>query len=65
LHHRDTFATELSIPELRRRFIDTMREWRHRAKSRRQLKTLSHLELKDLGRWAEYDAEKYKPFWKE
>ncbi len=39
-------------------------EWRRRARSRRELASLSPLDLKDLGYPARVEAEKAKPFWR-
>ena len=47
-----------------RRLIDTLREWRRRAGSRRELAMLSELDRKDLGFRDRIDAEIAKPFWR-
>ncbi|MGA2891440.1 MAG: DUF1127 domain-containing protein [Xanthobacteraceae bacterium] len=44
--------------------VDTVVEWRRRIKSRRELATLTALELKDIGYPARAEAEKAKPFWR-
>jgi uncharacterized protein YjiS (DUF1127 family) len=49
---------------LLRHLLDTLREWRRRASARRELATLSALDLKDIGHPAEAEAEKAKPFWR-
>jgi uncharacterized protein YjiS (DUF1127 family) len=49
---------------LRERLVATLREWRRRMRSRRELAALSVLELKDIGYPARAEAEKAKPFWR-
>jgi uncharacterized protein YjiS (DUF1127 family) len=49
---------------LRRRFVETLIEWRRRINSRRELALLSELDLKDIGSPARAAAEKNKPFWR-
>jgi uncharacterized protein YjiS (DUF1127 family) len=39
-------------------------EWQRRARSRRELARLSHLDVKDIGYPADVEAEKTKPFWR-
>jgi uncharacterized protein YjiS (DUF1127 family) len=39
-------------------------EWRRRMQSRRELATLSEIELRDIGYPARAEAEKAKPFWR-
>lgn len=46
-----------------RRWIETMREWRRRARSRRELAGMSYAELKDIPNGVAAEAEKGKPFW--
>jgi uncharacterized protein YjiS (DUF1127 family) len=46
------------------RWVATILEWRRRMKSRRELATLSGLDLKDIGYPAHAEAEKAKPFWR-
>jgi len=50
-------------PSLRKKLVETLREWRCRAHSRRELRMMSEAELKDLGYSVELQAEKFKPFW--
>jgi uncharacterized protein YjiS (DUF1127 family) len=47
-----------------RRLIETLREWRRRGQSRRELAMLSELERKDLGYRDHIAAEIAKPFWR-
>ena len=44
--------------------IETLRDWRGRIISRRELAAMSQRDLKDLGYPAGVDAEKHKPFWR-
>jgi uncharacterized protein YjiS (DUF1127 family) len=60
----DSLITAYVPRSLRTRLIDTVREWRRRARSRRELAGLSSLELKDIPNRAAAEAEKFKPFWK-
>lgn len=46
------------------RFAAAVSEWRRRIMSRRELVTLTTLDVKDLGYPAGLEAEKCKPFWK-
>jgi uncharacterized protein YjiS (DUF1127 family) len=62
---KELFTSANLAPSWRHRLIATIREWHHRATSRRLLAAMSPLERKDLARWAEYEAERYKPFWRE
>ena len=48
----------------RKRFTETIREWIQRARSRRELARLSHLELKDLPNQDMIYTEKRKTFWR-
>jgi uncharacterized protein YjiS (DUF1127 family) len=43
---------------------ETLRDWRRRIRSRRELAALSQRDLKDLGYPAGVEAEKHKPFWR-
>jgi uncharacterized protein YjiS (DUF1127 family) len=45
-------------------FAETLREWRRRIRSRRELAAMSQLDLKDLGYPADVEAEMHKPFWR-
>ncbi len=49
---------------LGQRLIATLREWRRRGQSRRELAMLSELERKDLGYRDRIQAELAKPFWR-
>jgi uncharacterized protein YjiS (DUF1127 family) len=57
-------ATADTASSLMLRFIATVREWRRRAYSRRELARLSYNEVKDIPNRIEVEAEKSKPFWK-
>jgi uncharacterized protein YjiS (DUF1127 family) len=46
------------------RLMATLREWRRRVQSRRELAMLSELERKDLGYRDRIAAEIAKPFWR-
>lgn len=48
----------------RKGLAGALRDWRRRARSRRELAGLSELDLKDLGYPAGVEAEKHKPFWR-
>jgi uncharacterized protein YjiS (DUF1127 family) len=63
---RQAFAAANQVPSLVNRFGETIREWRRRARSRRDLMTLDRRDLWDL-RLSRADAEQEasKPFWKE
>lgn len=54
------------LPMLRRKLIETIREWRRRASSRRDLLQLGERDLWDL-RLTRADAEREanKPFWQQ
>jgi uncharacterized protein YjiS (DUF1127 family) len=47
-----------------RRFLEILREWRRRMRSRSELAALTDLDLKDIGYPAHAEAEKTKPFWR-
>jgi uncharacterized protein YjiS (DUF1127 family) len=47
----------------RRRLVETIREWRRRIASRRELAALTALDVRDLGYPAGLEAEICKPFW--
>jgi uncharacterized protein YjiS (DUF1127 family) len=66
LSHRDALAIANAIPSLRKKFAETLREWRRRLRSRRDLMTLSNRDLWDM-RLTRADAEQEasKPFWRE
>jgi uncharacterized protein YjiS (DUF1127 family) len=62
--HDNVFFRPRQEPSPRRRFIETIREWGRRIKSRRELAFLSELELRDIGYPDRVEAEKAKPFWR-
>lgn len=64
LSRGDALMKADAASSLRKRLLDTVREWRRRANSRRELAGLSDLELRDIGNWEQIDAEKCKPFWR-
>jgi uncharacterized protein YjiS (DUF1127 family) len=45
-------------------FTEIFLEWRRRARSRRELASLSYPDIKDIGYPADIAAEKNKPFWR-
>ena len=47
----------------RQRFVETIREWRRRIVSRRELAALTPLDVRDIGYPAGLEAEICKPFW--
>jgi uncharacterized protein YjiS (DUF1127 family) len=62
--HENVFVKPRLATSLRRRFIETLIEWRRRMNSRRELACLSHADIKDIGYPARAEAEKAKPFWR-
>jgi uncharacterized protein YjiS (DUF1127 family) len=48
----------------RTRILDTLRLWRKRMHTRRELAALSDIELRDIGYPAAAQAEIHKPFWR-
>jgi uncharacterized protein YjiS (DUF1127 family) len=44
--------------------VETVLEWQRRQRSRRELATLSEMELRDIGYPARAEAEIAKPFWR-
>jgi uncharacterized protein YjiS (DUF1127 family) len=63
---RDALAITNAIPSLRKKFVETLREWRRRSRSRRDLMTLSDRDLWDMRLTrAEAGQEATKPFWRE
>jgi uncharacterized protein YjiS (DUF1127 family) len=63
---RDAFAMANAILSLRKKFIETLREWRSRIQSRRDLMALSDRDLWDIRLTrAEAEHEASKPFWRE
>ncbi len=52
------------IPELARSLFATIREWRHRYRSRQELALYSYDQRRDLGYAPSIDAEIEKPFWR-
>jgi len=65
LARRKTSAIADAIPSLRKRLVETAREWRRRARSRRALMELDDRELWDI-RITRVDGEREarKPFWR-
>jgi uncharacterized protein YjiS (DUF1127 family) len=68
LHHSSQHENVLTGSRLghllRPWLIETVMEWRRRMQSRRELATLSEIELRDIGYPARAEAEKAKPFWR-
>jgi uncharacterized protein YjiS (DUF1127 family) len=68
LHHSSRHENVLTGSRLghllRPWLIETVMEWRRRMQSRRELATLSEIELRDIGYPARAEAEKAKPFWR-
>jgi uncharacterized protein YjiS (DUF1127 family) len=63
---RDALAIANAIPSLRKKFAETLRKWRRRYRSRRDLITLSDRDLWDMRLTrAEARQEASKPFWQE
>jgi len=60
----NVLAKPVLAGSLRQGLVATLREWRRRMRSRRELAALSVLELKDIGYPARAEAEKVKPFWR-
>jgi uncharacterized protein YjiS (DUF1127 family) len=65
LPHRKTLAIVDTASSLSRRFVETVREWQRRARSRRDLRALDDRELWDI-RVTRVDCEREarKPFWR-
>jgi len=66
LSHANAFGIAKTAFSLRDRVSETVREWRRRSRSRRDLLTLGERELSDV-RLTRTDAvwEANKPFWRE
>jgi uncharacterized protein YjiS (DUF1127 family) len=66
LSRGNAFEVAKATPSPGKRFIETVREWRRRFRSRRELMTLGERDLSDI-RLTRGDAvsESNKPFWKE
>jgi uncharacterized protein YjiS (DUF1127 family) len=62
--HENVFAGSRLGHLLQSRIVETVLEWRRRMQSRRELATLSEIELRDIGYPARAEAEKAKPFWR-
>jgi uncharacterized protein YjiS (DUF1127 family) len=62
--HDNVFFRPRHESSLRRRFTETMLEWKRRIKSRHELACLSDIELRDIGYPDHVEAEKAKPFWR-
>jgi len=62
----NAFANPKAISSFVRRFFETVREWRRRSRSRRELSVLGERDLRDV-RLTRCDimSETGKPFWKE
>jgi uncharacterized protein YjiS (DUF1127 family) len=65
LSRRRPFAVANQLPSLGKRFVESVREWRRRSRSRRDLRMLGERELWDicLSR-TDAEQEASKPFWK-
>lgn len=61
----NTFANAKVIPSLGEKLVETVREWRRRSHSRRELLKLGERDLRDV-RLTRCDvmSEASKPFWK-
>jgi uncharacterized protein YjiS (DUF1127 family) len=65
LSRRDALAIANAIPSLRKKFVETLREWARRSRSRRDLMALSDRDLWDIRLTrAEAEHEASKPFWR-
>lgn len=66
LSGENAFASAKAIPSFGGRLFETVREWRRRSRSRRELSKLGERDLRDarLTR-CEVMSETSKPFWKE
>lgn len=63
---RDAFAMANAMLSLRKRWTETIRQWRRRARSRRDLIALSNRDLWDIRLTrGEAEQEASKPFWRE
>jgi uncharacterized protein YjiS (DUF1127 family) len=62
--HENVFTGSRLGHLLRPWIVETVMEWRRRMRSRRELATLSEVELRDIGYPARAEAEKAKPFWR-
>lgn len=60
----NVFSEPQSVGSLLNRIIETLREWRRRTNSRRELARLTDLQLKDIGYPDRAEEEKAKPFWR-
>jgi uncharacterized protein YjiS (DUF1127 family) len=62
----NAFASANAISSFGERFLDTVREWRRRSRSRNELSKLGERDLRDV-RLTRCDvmSETGKPFWKE
>ena len=60
----NVFSAPQSVGLLLNRIIETLREWRRRKNSRRELARLTDLDLKDIGYPDRAEEEKAKPFWR-
>ena len=57
--------TLISIKSIVKIAVETMREWRQRYRSRRELAMYSYQERCDLSFFADVDVEISKPFWRQ
>jgi uncharacterized protein YjiS (DUF1127 family) len=63
---RNAFAIANTFVLLRKKFVETLREWGRRVRSRRDLMTLSDRDLWDIRLTrAEAENEAGKPFWRQ
>jgi uncharacterized protein YjiS (DUF1127 family) len=61
---RNTIAARPAASSLGGRLLDTVRLWRKRMRTRRELAYLSYADLRDIGYPAAVQAEIHKPFWR-
>jgi uncharacterized protein YjiS (DUF1127 family) len=61
-------STESTLPIITKAFaktaIETLREWRHNYRSRRELAMYSHRERSDLRFAGDVETEIQRPFWR-
>ena len=66
LSDENAFANAETIASFGGRFFETIREWRRRCRSRRELSKLGERDLRDVRLTrCEIMSETSKPFWKE
>ena len=63
---RGAFTSEapLAVSSAGGRLLHTVRLWRKRIRTRRELAYLSYADLRDIGYPAAVQAELHKPFWR-